>query len=316
MAVNPMQRKAKNSFLLGFLICLIISGLIIAFLVIQLGKIKSEQEAQLATITTAYVANRQIKSGETIKPEDIQMVQVSKDAIPSNMISGSSEFEEIVQNAETGEESILNLKNAKINIEAGTIITTDMLIDTSVEDTRNLRTVEYNMIALPTQIEDQEYVDVRLQLPNGLDYLVVSKKQITIPMIGGVPSESSIWLQLREEEILLMSNAIVESYIVPGAKLYVTRYVEPGLQDAATPTYIPSNEVIGAINRDPNIIQKAKEELSARQATSGDNRQDIQNQVNANAEDAQDNVEAAVQEELKVQQDERVRYLEAMGAGV
>ena len=135
-------------------------------------------------------------------------------------------------------------------------------------------------------------------------------------MIGGVPSESSIWLQLREDEILLMSNAIVESYIVPGAKLYVTRYVEPGLQDAATPTYIPSNEVIGAINRDPNIIQKAKEELSARQATSGDNRQDIQNQVNANAEDAQDNVEAAVQEELKVQQDERVRYLEAMGAGV
>ena len=98
-------------------------------------------------------------------------------------------------------------------------------------------------------------------------------------MIGGIPSESSIWLKLREDEILLMSNAIVESYIIPGAKLYVTAYVEPGLQDAATPTYIPSNEVIGVINRDPNIIQKAKEEL-------------------------------------KKQQDERTRYLEAMGAGV
>lgn len=316
MAVNPMQRKAKNSFLLGFLICLIMCALVIAFLVIQLGKIKSEQEAQLATITTAYVANRQIKSGETIKPEDIKTVSVSKDCIPNNMIKGASEFEEIVQNPETGEDNILNLKNSKINIEAGTIITTDMILDTSAEDTRNLRTVEYNMISLPTQLEDQQYIDVRIQLPNGLDYLVVSKKQITIPMIGGVPSESSIWLKLREDEILLMSNAIVESYIIPGAKLYVTAYVEPGLQDAATPTYIPSNEVIGVINRDPNIIQKAKEELSARQSTSGENRQDIQNQVNANAEDAQDNVESAVQEELKKQQDERTRYLEAMGAGV
>ncbi len=316
MAVNPMQRKAKNSFLLGFLICLIISALVIAFLVIQLGKVESEQEAQLKTISIAYVANRQIKSGETIKPEDIKTVEVSKDCIPNNMISGASEFEEIVQNSETGKDSILNLKNAKINIEAGTILTTDMILDTSAEDTKNLRVVEYNMISLPTQIEDQQYIDVRIQLPNGLDYLVVSKKQITIPMIGGIPSESSIWLKLREDEILLMSNAIVESYIIPGAKLYVTAYVEPGLQDAATPTYIPSNEVIGVINRDPNIIQKAKEELSARQSTSGENRQDIQNQVNANAEDAQDNVESAVQEELKKQQDERTRYLEAMGAGV
>ena len=31
MATNPMQRKARNSFLLGMLLMLIICGLIIAF---------------------------------------------------------------------------------------------------------------------------------------------------------------------------------------------------------------------------------------------------------------------------------------------
>ena len=36
MATNPMQRKARNSFLLGMLVMLLISGIIIALLFIQL----------------------------------------------------------------------------------------------------------------------------------------------------------------------------------------------------------------------------------------------------------------------------------------
>ena len=35
MAVNPMQRKARNSFLLGMLITLLIAAVIVAFLMIQ-----------------------------------------------------------------------------------------------------------------------------------------------------------------------------------------------------------------------------------------------------------------------------------------
>ena len=45
MATNPMQRKARNSFLLGMLVMLLISGVIIALLFMQLmNKMKKEQE--------------------------------------------------------------------------------------------------------------------------------------------------------------------------------------------------------------------------------------------------------------------------------
>ena len=45
MATNPMQRKARNSFLLGMLVMVLISGVVIAFLFIQLmNKNKKEQE--------------------------------------------------------------------------------------------------------------------------------------------------------------------------------------------------------------------------------------------------------------------------------
>ena len=36
MATNPMQRKARNSFILGMLVMLVICGVIIAFLFIQI----------------------------------------------------------------------------------------------------------------------------------------------------------------------------------------------------------------------------------------------------------------------------------------
>ena len=42
MATNPMQRKARNSFLLGMLITLVIAGAIIALLFIQLKNYKEK----------------------------------------------------------------------------------------------------------------------------------------------------------------------------------------------------------------------------------------------------------------------------------
>ena len=44
MAKNPMQRKAQNSFLLGMLVTLLITGMIIAFLVIQLTQLTKDQK--------------------------------------------------------------------------------------------------------------------------------------------------------------------------------------------------------------------------------------------------------------------------------
>ena len=66
MATNPMQRKARNSFLLGMLLMLVISGLIIAFLILQLmNKIKEENETKAASVN-AYVLNQDVSSGQVI----------------------------------------------------------------------------------------------------------------------------------------------------------------------------------------------------------------------------------------------------------
>ena len=41
----------------------------------------------------------------------------------------------------------------------------------------DVRTQEYNMITLLSQLQTGDFVDIRLRLPSGQDYIVVSKKQ-------------------------------------------------------------------------------------------------------------------------------------------
>ena len=60
MATNPMQRKARNSFLLGMLVMLLIAGVVIALLFMQLmNKIKKEKEELQASVN-AYVLNQDV----------------------------------------------------------------------------------------------------------------------------------------------------------------------------------------------------------------------------------------------------------------
>ena len=50
MAMNPMQRKANNSFLLGILITLLITGAIIAFLIYQVSSLNKEMDDVLENV--------------------------------------------------------------------------------------------------------------------------------------------------------------------------------------------------------------------------------------------------------------------------
>ena len=129
------------------------------------------------------------------------------------------------------------------------------------------------------------------------DLIVVSHKEVTIPTILDIETANCIWMNLSEEETLMLSCAIVESYQMNGSMLYATKYVEPGIQDAATPTYLPNEETIVLINNDPNIVQEAKNQLLT---TLRGNSQLVRPGVDSfvNNEDAADNVVEKTEEEI------------------
>ena len=290
-AINPMQRKARNSFLLGMLIMLIISAIIIGFLLMTMAKQKKQEKEEGVQIVSVLTTD--VESGETIDASMVKNIQVPASAASATAVMSLPYIDE-----DSGEE--IEMKS-KLDLKIGTILTEEMLYENEQEIRNDLRKQEYNMIVLPVQLEIGDYIDIRLILPTGANYIVVSKKEVIDA------NETTVWLNLTEDELLLMSNAIVEAYRMNGSKIEATIYTEPGNQEAATVTYQPSNNIGVLINSNPNVVQEAKTALSKRYNEGY--RALIEESVNNGTIE---NVETKMQEEITKQKEERANYLNGL----
>ncbi len=302
MATNPMQRKARNSFLLGMLTMLIISGIIIAFLFIQLTNIKKAEKQEKLAMVTVYTLNRDVDAGEEVSEADFTITSVNKDIAPKDYLTPTD----------------LKEKNiAKIAMTAGTVLSKEMIYEDESEQGNDVRKQEYNMFVLPTDLQNGDYIDIRLMLPSGTDYIVASKKRVEIPQIAQVDATDTISVNLSEEETLLVSNAIIDAYKIVGSKLYVTRYTEPGLQKASEPTFPANKDVMSLINANPNIVEEARQALWARY-NDGDGVNQRNNVVNSAITNAGDqaiqNLQTKMEDSITNSQTRRKEYLDSLSA--
>ena len=366
MATNPMQRKARNSFLLGMLLMLVITGLIIAFLAMMLMQANQKLADSEQSMVNVYVLNTNVRSGDVITNDMYELMSINSAVVPSNATSTSELFSDyalqdkdgnqIVTKTEedeetgemvnknyitidgreyevfedeahpenryierNGENEYLDLVSvpliAKVDMNANTVLTLELLEkgDNTVQD--DVRRQEYNVVVLPIDLTTGDYVDIRLMLPNGQDFIVVSKKEVEIPMVGDTDSQTTMWVDLSEDEILHMSCAIVDAARVVGAKLYATKYTDPGMQKAATPTYVVNSETSALLTNNPNILDTAMTELTNRY-TAGNSanlrNEYIQPAIDSQGEQGQSNLETEMQDSITRSQEERVDYLEGL----
>lgn len=357
MATNPMQRRSRNSFLLGMLTMLLIAAVIIGLLLWQLISIKqAEQEAKRNSVTI-YVLSQDVASGNIITPDMLTTQVMDRTLVPANAYGNLTDLENYalednngnaiytddegmymtvnnsevrIQEAddgtyyteENGQRQTVQLSSipvvAKVDLKANTIITSDLITKSDEEVTADVRLQEYNMITLPTQLQDGDVIDIRFRMPNGEDFIVASKKTVTIPEIAGVPSADTIQINMSELDTLMMSNAIVEAYMMPGSEIYASIYVEPGMQQIASATYAPSADVMSLIENNPNIVNEARQALYNRFNNNGgtaQRNQYINNQLNQyDSEDRLDNLEASIEEHITQQKETRQEYLDSLGA--
>ncbi len=328
MATNPMQRKARNSFILGMVVAALIAALIIALMYMQISNLKKENDKYINSTKTVCVLRQDVKSGQVLdasmfeeinlpilnapsdaagivelgineiliersfsdgngnliyfrrgeanNPENqdryyVQLENGTRDIytretngteiVASSLTTDNNKYYYYTGENKTGNRVVLSAREnavvAAIDLQANTIITTSMLSRSSEFNTDDLRKQEYNVFALPVDLMPGEYVDVRFALPTGEDYIVASKKKVSIPMANGTYLADTIQLNMTEADILNTSCAIYENYQIEGSKLYVSRYTQAGTQKNATVTYVPSTEVLRLIGSDPNIVQKA-----------------------------------------------------------
>lgn len=316
MASNPMQRQKRVSFLLGMLVMLIIAAIVIALLFMQLINLKKKQDAIKAAERPVYVVSEDVSSGSGIQITAIEgdtsrepnVISDVADAsvVPENIATASDFY------SDEGQTQARSDLVAKIDLKAGTILTKDMLTTNSEQVTNDLRKQEYNMLSLPTDLVDGDFVDVRIRFGNGQDYIVVSKKQVSIPEIAGAPAEGVININLSEDESIAMSSAIIELYQLKAVEMYVSRYTDPGMQVAATPTYPVSVEALNLMDSNPNIVDEAKAAIASRY-----NRNLRENYINGqinsvDADERKSNLESSVEQHITQQKELRQQYLQSL----
>lgn len=223
MPANPIQRKTRNSFLLGMLIMLLIAIVIIAILYFTVfpDMFKGTSSTGKGGSVYVYRLTGAVKSGEKIEANKLEKVKMAASDLPTDYVPDTVN---------------VTAYKSKLNLQAGTILSSSLLYENE-KLANSARLVEFNMLTLPSTLRIGDYIDVRFTMPSGQNFIVLSKKQVMNLQ------NTTVSLYLTEDEILMMSAAIIESYIMKASNLQVIQYVEAGIQEASTPTYSVNNEV-------------------------------------------------------------------------
>ena len=300
---------------------------------LNLGQVITQDMLTIQTVNRNLVPNNATSNIEVIQNyalqtkdgNDIQTVQGENGELKLSINIDNRDYD-VLKEDETenyyimrnNEKQYLELNSvplvAKVDMNKNTVITTELISksDDVVQD--DVRKQEYNMLVLPMDLTTGDYIDVRIQFPSGQDYIVVSKKEVEMPTINGIDSEDTLWINLSEDEILHMSCAIVEAFRTNGTKLYVTKYTEPGMQEAATPTYPINASVRNLINSDPNIVERAMNEIRARydQGLTDLRNNDINPIIEAAGEQSDGTLQSNMQQSITNSKNSRKEYLDSL----
>lgn len=147
-------------------------------------------------------------------------------------------------------------KYYKIGLTSGTPLSLDFAMDDPMDDT----TREYDVVAniMPIGLKVGDYIDYRIVYPLGEDYIVLTHKRIQ------AIHDKTIKLKLTEQEIHLYQAALIDYFLqtANGASLYLTKYLEPGVQKPAIPYYAIPKNIQAIMIADPNIIEQINHQLN------------------------------------------------------
>lgn len=241
IGMSQLKKKTMQGIFIGLGIGVLGIGVSV-FLSYRL--VKSYQTGTNKSYNKKYtqdvvVCKRDIIQGEVITDNMVTVAKnINKNTIPNGAASTTGEIVGSV---------------AKYNIAANVPVLKTMVTDEIAA--ADIRSQEINTVLMPTDLNIDDYVDIRIMFPNGTDYVVLAQKKIE-NIVG-----STFWLNLAEDERLLLNSATVDSYLNQGSKLYATKYT-----DATSQTNLSEEATTTAKGYVAEEIEKEMEELQSADA--------------------------------------------------
>ena len=189
-----------------------------------------------------YVAVRDICAGECIEAEMVELRRT--------LCSQTDEL--LFSEQDIGKEAVAPIR-------AGTFLNKALVNQSG--DVEGLREMCYRTIDLTGNIADYDVVDIRIRYPDGEDYVVLAGKQIRLDEEAG----DRCYLRVSEEELILMSAALVDVEQNNGTRIYTSKYPEPAIQEKSFVTYRPPEAIMELLEQSPNVRCEASELQSEEQ---------------------------------------------------
>lgn len=211
MMMGPMKKKVVTTGVIAFLIPCIIFGVFF-----YLYNSRKSQEITNLNLKAAdeerYVFSGDYQVNHIVGADDVRLAGVKKESVAYDTYSAE-------------QLGILIGKKLKVPVMNKTLVSSSLFFEDETDVNGDVRTKEFNMISLPSDLQQYDYVDVRILFPTGEDFLVVAGKEVK--KLGTNSESNTIFMDLTEEELIRLSGAIIESYISDSVHLYAVKYVDP-----------------------------------------------------------------------------------------
>ncbi len=213
--IGPMKKKVITTGIVAFLIPTIV--FVALFMWYSNQKKKEIEELKIQThVTNRYVFSGDMPIEHIVTSSDLKVVGVKEISAPWNSFK-QEQLNEIIG------------RRLKIDAKDKTIVTESMFYTEDDELEIDVRSKEFNMITLPSDLRANDFVDIRVTLPTGEDYTVIAGTEVKA--LGSSNESNTIFLNVDEEDILRLNSAIIESYISKDAiEVYAIKIVNPSQQ--------------------------------------------------------------------------------------
>lgn len=208
IGMSQIKKKTMQGIAIGASIGVVGIGLTLWW---SISTINSYEKGTNKKFNATYnqdvaVLTQDVIQGEVIEDSMVTTISVHKKTVPTGALKKSD----------------ISGKVAKYNIAANVPLTKSMLTTEIID--ADIRSQEINTVVMPSDLDEGNYVDIRIMYPNGTDYIVLAQKQVE--KISG----QTMWLNLAEDERLLLNSAMVDSFLNSGTKLYATKYADSDSQ--------------------------------------------------------------------------------------
>lgn len=212
-------------------------------------------KANAATIEkyTADIANLQLQIdsfGNRVTVYTVSSAVKAGDIVTADMLIPLDTYETMVTEQYITDTQNIVDRYFKIAVNPGTPLLSNMFMDEELDAT--VRDRDIILDRMTVGLQEGDYVDIRITLPYGDDYVVLSHKRIY------ALNEESVKLYLNEYEWNVYQGALIDYFLNAeyGCTLYADKYIEPGLQQEAVEFYAVPTNIANLLQKNPNIVDK------------------------------------------------------------